>query len=87
MHEARKNEVLMAYHHFAHSCKNRNFHSKNREVFIALKMQKLYLCLSSHDHVKFLHDCEKLIGKAIGIRCLWTISQDYVKVIMKTVIK
>ena len=49
MHEGRKKEVLMSYHRFAHTCKNRGVHAKNRGVFIALKMQRLYLYLSSHD--------------------------------------
>ena len=59
MHEVRKIEGLIAYHHFAHKCKNKRVHVKNIGVFIVLKMQKLYICLISHDHEKISHDCMK----------------------------
>ena len=48
LHEARKNEVLMAYHYFAHTCKNRGIcaknrgiHAKNKGVFIAFENAKV----------------------------------------------
>lgn len=94
MHEARKNEFLMAYQRFAHTRENKGVHVENRQVFIVLKMKKLYLCLSSHDHAKFSHECVKLIWEVVEIVCLWTISHDhvkishdYVKVILNTIIK
>ena len=61
--------------------KNRGIHAKNRGVFIALKMRKMSLCPNSHDHVKFSHDCAKLIRIAVEILCFWTISHDYAKII------
>ena len=60
----------MAHHHFAHSCKNRGIHAKNRGVFIALKIQKMSLYPNLHDHTKFSHDCAKPIKIAVEIRCL-----------------
>ena len=77
MHKVRKMEGLIAYHHFAHKCKNKRVHVKNIGVFIVLKRQKLYICLISYDHGKISHDCTKQIWKAIEILCLWTISHDY----------
>ena len=95
MHEAKEEGVLMAQHQCACSCQNRGVFMpktgesscQNRGVFIALEMCKMSICPSSHDHVKFSHDCAKLIKIAAKNLTIWIISHDYEKSNLRTTVK